>query len=34
MGSWTFFLMLGVTGIWVGLISAVAYLAAHVAADR
>jgi hypothetical protein len=34
MTVWTAFLMLGVTAIWVSMVSAVAYLVAHAPARR
>jgi hypothetical protein len=34
MTNWTMFLMLGVTTIWIVMLSAVAYLVAHAPARR
>ena len=34
MTNWTFFLMLGVTTIWIAMLSAVAYLAARAPARQ
>jgi hypothetical protein len=34
MNNWSLFLMLGVTAIWIVVLSAVAYLVAHAPAQR